>query len=402
MTGVADRAVRILAQTLPPTIRARYREEWRADVAAAAEAGISPASVAVGAAVFSATLDRDAPAIAGMPTPAVSQRHARWALTFTGVAASVVVGRGPFGDLWLPLVITLVVFALVHLWAAARLSHGLARTSAALATTAFAIFVAGSTIPMVISDAVPGSRYLFPFAALLLVAAFAVGVFAWARRPWLSVLLAVVGTVGLAAGMYLFVQVTLIAILVVLVGVVLSARRARRDAPQSSRSAVGVVVVASLVMMAAVALSALDVLVLGPQWMAGDYTLAEIYATLPEAVRTAAVGDVIIWVVAAAVAVVGYLVVGLVLARTPRAGDRQAAILCATALTALIILSGPWAGTALLTAMLYAADPLPGLRFGASPFRYVFMGVGSVALAAALVSWIAPRRIPEPLEVVTA
>jgi hypothetical protein len=403
MSGWADRAVSLVARTLPPTIRDRYREEWRADVAAAAEAGITPASVAVGAAVFSATLDRDAPAIAGIPTPAISRRHAHWAFTFTALVATVVVGRGPFGDLWLPLVVALLVVALVHLWAAARLSHGLARTSAALATTAFVILVAASTIPMVVSASVVGSRYLYPLAMLLLVASLSVGLYAWARRPWLSVLVAGAGVVVLALGMFLlFVPVALIAVLVVATGVIVAGARDRRHAPSSLRGARVAVIVASVVMATAVALSGLDLLVVAPQWMAGGYTLSEAYATLTDGVRAAAVGNIVIWIVAATVAVIGYLVVGLVALRHPRAGDRRVAILSAIGLIALVMLSAPIAGVALWDGLLHAADPLPGLNFGASPFRYVLQGVGSVALAVAVIGWIAPRPVAVERELATA
>jgi hypothetical protein len=393
VSGWADRAVRLIARTLPVAIRDRYREEWRADAAAAREAGASPASIALGAAVFSATLDRDAPTIAGMPVPTISQRHARWALTFTGGAAAVVVGRGPFGELWLLAAITFVVFALVHLWAAARLSHGLARASATLGTAALAILVAVSTVPGVVTASVPGTRYLPSLAMVLLVAAFMVGAFAWSQRPWFFVLVAVVGAALVAAGVFLLVDATLIAMLVATASVILSRRKMRRDASPGPRSARALVVFASIGLLIAVALAALDTLVLGPQWMAGRYSLSEVYGTLPESTRVIALGNVTIWTVAAVATVIGFLVVGLVLANRPKEGDRRAAAVCAIALLALIIFSGPWAGRELFDGILYATDRLPGLRFGASPFRYVFMGVGSVALVVTLVSWIAPPRI---------
>ncbi|MFT7836309.1 hypothetical protein Q5530_09165 [Saccharothrix sp. BKS2] len=49
MTRLALALVRVAAALLPLAQRERYREQWRADVAGAREAGLSPLGVAFGA-----------------------------------------------------------------------------------------------------------------------------------------------------------------------------------------------------------------------------------------------------------------------------------------------------------------------------------------------------------------
>ena len=54
--------IRAAARTLPAAIRDRYREQWLADARDAAEAGLSPASIAFAAVTFAVTHDRPLPA----------------------------------------------------------------------------------------------------------------------------------------------------------------------------------------------------------------------------------------------------------------------------------------------------------------------------------------------------
>ncbi|MFD7657636.1 hypothetical protein ACFV4N_26990 [Actinosynnema sp. NPDC059797] len=49
MTRLALALVRAAAALLPPAERDRYREQWRADVAGAREAGLHPLGIALGA-----------------------------------------------------------------------------------------------------------------------------------------------------------------------------------------------------------------------------------------------------------------------------------------------------------------------------------------------------------------
>lgn len=49
MTGLALWIVQVVSLFMPPDVRARYVEQWRADVLGARELGVSPLSIALGA-----------------------------------------------------------------------------------------------------------------------------------------------------------------------------------------------------------------------------------------------------------------------------------------------------------------------------------------------------------------
>lgn len=64
--SVAERFVRIAARLVPVDARARYREEWLADLDGSVEAGVSRGGVVVGAFVTAVTISRTAPELAGL------------------------------------------------------------------------------------------------------------------------------------------------------------------------------------------------------------------------------------------------------------------------------------------------------------------------------------------------
>jgi len=392
MSAWAARIARLAAGTLPAGMRERYREEWAADVAAAPEAGIRPSRVALGAVVFSLTLDRDDPAIAGVPRAALSQRHARWALLLVAATGAVALMRGAFENVgigWLPIVLVLMLVALVQLWAAARLSTGLARTSAALATAGLVIFAAGSTIPVVISDAIPGSRYLPYLAIALLITAFVLGVIAWrgGMRTGFVVALSLAAVVAFVADQLFVVNLFTSVAVVVALGLLLRLRAGRRSAaPGRGLRPRVVLIAATLSLLGFIAFGVFDTLVLTPQWVTSGRPLEEIYAVVG---GSAGIGDIVVWAVAAAVLALGYLVVGLVLARHPRAGDSGRAALVGLALFAVVVMVMSTAGQALWYDVLSA---FPGTRFDAAPARGLIYVAGVAALLAAATGWIAPRR----------
>jgi len=82
---IADVAVRLVAATLPAGVRERYREEWRADVAGAAEAGVPAHSVLGGALAVAIRVDRENPLVSGMTTRRLAFRRLRVALATAGV-----------------------------------------------------------------------------------------------------------------------------------------------------------------------------------------------------------------------------------------------------------------------------------------------------------------------------
>lgn len=82
----------LLAHLLPPLARDRYLEEWRADLAGAAEAGLPRRTVVLGAAALLLTIDRDAPAHTGEPRGMLPRRFARRGVCLALAAGVVLVG----------------------------------------------------------------------------------------------------------------------------------------------------------------------------------------------------------------------------------------------------------------------------------------------------------------------
>lgn len=92
--SLAHFLIKLSAMTLPAQLRDRYREEWLADVEHAPELGVSRASVVVGALSASITLDRDEPAVTGIPSDIETLRRARWSAAF--LCCALVIGGGAF------------------------------------------------------------------------------------------------------------------------------------------------------------------------------------------------------------------------------------------------------------------------------------------------------------------
>ncbi|MCS5725446.1 hypothetical protein N1028_06005 [Herbiconiux sp. CPCC 203407] len=87
-----DAVLRGLARLLPPLARERYLEEWRADVAGAAEVGLSRGGIVRGAAALSLTIDRDAPAHSGEPRGMRPRRLTRRGFALFAAASVILVG----------------------------------------------------------------------------------------------------------------------------------------------------------------------------------------------------------------------------------------------------------------------------------------------------------------------
>jgi hypothetical protein len=87
-----DLLLRALARLLPPLARGRYLEEWRADAAGAAEAGLHRRDVVTGALVLSLTLDRDLPAHSGEPHGMLPRRLARRGFALLVAAGIILIG----------------------------------------------------------------------------------------------------------------------------------------------------------------------------------------------------------------------------------------------------------------------------------------------------------------------
>jgi len=92
--NLARTLIVLSAKTLPVHVRDRYREEWLADVQHAPELGVSRASVVIGALSASIALDRDEPAVTGIPSDIETLRRARWSAAF--LCGALVMGGGAF------------------------------------------------------------------------------------------------------------------------------------------------------------------------------------------------------------------------------------------------------------------------------------------------------------------
>lgn len=84
------RFLEAIALLLPVAARARYIEEWRADLDGAHELGLPAISVVWGALRTAASMDRRAPSVTGISQAVLSHRRWRWAATATtcGVVAA--------------------------------------------------------------------------------------------------------------------------------------------------------------------------------------------------------------------------------------------------------------------------------------------------------------------------
>lgn len=137
---------RLVARTLPQRLRARYAEEWLADLERAPELGLSRWTVVAGALSFAVHLDRDDEAVTGISPAVEAMRRARWAAALLsaalilafGVFRSTLWGFGPLlsGGALVVAELAIAVFALLGvLWgiAAARIgrsAHGTGRVLA--------------------------------------------------------------------------------------------------------------------------------------------------------------------------------------------------------------------------------------------------------------------------------
>jgi len=421
---IARAMVRLAAGTLPRGIRSRYREEWLGDLAAAQSQGVRPASVAVGALLFSATLDRDAPHLSGMPLPVLAVRHARRAIALLGVAAvllfgswingQVSPGQSPVvgaiidgsGALWPALTVLAGVSGLLYLWRAAIISSALARVTAALATAGIAAVGAS-----VIAPALSGPLWLA--ALVLLIGAGICGLIVWSaapatapavplelpvatsRRPLRrrTILLLSIGGVIVAA-VSLVIPSLMIAGIVVLAiaAAVVGAGWVTRDRVRAPRSAEPrpwwTVAGASLALFALVAIGTLDLLVWSPLAMAPGYSLDAIYAALTPADRTYGIIMALVWTGFWGIVALVYLLVGLASARRPRPGTRRSLVLIAATIAATAIFLQWWAGFSLGNSISDTLPPFSGARTEVSGLLGV---IGQLCLSGAILGWVGPR-----------
>lgn len=361
MSGWAARGVRLAARLLPPAVRERYREEWLADVEGARDAGVRASSIVAGALIFSATLDRTAPEISGMPLSVLAQRRARWGVALIACAAVLGVGTwinagyasgvsSPLqtvlalaATVWQLLAIIAAVVGVVMLWRAAR-DSGVALASAACAT--------GAVVAVPLGLFEPGlGTLLTPLAFVLLLASLVCGLLAWSNTP-----------------------------------VTASAPKA------STASARPALVVGFVALLAGVAFGAIELIVWSPLWMAPGFTLTEIYGALSEGDRVYGLVFIGAWIVFWTLVTLFFFIAGLVLARRDRLATRSVVLLALAILAAMVFFQF-WAGFSIGNSI---SDTLPPYRGGRSEFGSLYGIVGQLALIGVIIGGLAPRRASTP------
>lgn len=372
MTGAADRLaerlVGLAARILPAPVRDQHREEWLADLDGADEAGVAPASVAVGALVFSATVNRDTPGVSGMPVGALARRRARWgivSITAGGVfgagsyvvggfaratrstIASVEVALALIDTAILAVVIALLIVGVAQLWRAARVASPLAIITAAFATVGLACLVVATLEPEVF---VPFA----PLGLLAVVGAAVCGLIVWSSAPSVADL-------------------------------------ARPTVPLSNRRAALGILISTTALTALVAIGALDLLVWGPLAQTDGYSLAEIYAGLGEQDRANGIFMIAVWIVFWMLTVIAFAAFAWLLQWRGRALRSRGLFAVALLVASALLFFQGWAGFSLGMSI---ADTLLPYASGISPVGYVLMLLGQASFVGALLLGFAPRRYP--------
>jgi hypothetical protein len=251
-----DLLLRILARLLPPVARTRYLEEWRADAAGAAEAGLRRRDVVLGAVMLSLTLDRDLPTHTGEPRGMLPRRLARRGFALLVAAGVILAGAYLTGGGVVPEGEAATAGVVAGLqaagWLAVRVGLVLGVLGAVfLARAARAAVTRTACVTLVAALAGPG---------LVLVGAALPG------APWWLVLLGVVVVVlGLGGG---------IAVLGGTAPIALGLRTASR------RQRVPVALAGAALVIAVVVVGAIDLLVWNPLAKVPGMELSAIYALM--------------------------------------------------------------------------------------------------------------------------
>lgn len=257
---IIDLLLRLLARLLPPLARIRYLEEWRADAAGAAEAGLNRRDVLLGAAALSLTLDRDLPAHSGEARGTLPRRLARRGFALAAAAVVILFGSYFTGGGIVPQgeAATAGVVAALQTagWLVLRLAVLLA-VIAALYLAGAARVAATRTARVTLLAAIVGP-------ALVLAAALVPGLPAW-LPAWLSAVGFLVIVAALAGG------------IVVLGG---SIPIGLKDRTAVRRRRVPVAVLGAAAVIAVVVVGAIDLLVWNPEAKVPGTDLATIYALM--------------------------------------------------------------------------------------------------------------------------
>lgn len=264
----------LAAKTLPEASRARYREEWQADLDQAEELGISPAAVLWGIFVVAVRMDRGDPHVTGIPAEIQAIRQARWSASFLLSAMIVSAGIG-----------------LHILGGFGPLMHG--ETGRAIAVWAFVLILSLTLLGILTGMAalhtgipVFGVKRVLEMVLLALGMILATGIFA--LMPIFGIMMSLGGVAAvlfLAAG---------------------GPRGQAAQKPLSARHRVMLSSFFSLLVLGVVAFGTLHILVWNPLAKMPGMNLGEIYAAMADARQPAGIGIVVTWAVVVALAAIAF------------------------------------------------------------------------------------------------
>ena len=154
-----------------------------------------------------------------------------------------------------------------------------------------------------------------------------------------------------------------------------------------------VVLLAALILFAVIAVGAVDLLVWAPMALAPGYELVEIYAALSEGDRVAGLVWIALWTLFWLVFVVALAIIGLMTARKADRFRIRPVLVVLLTIAAIIVFFQPWSGFSLGMSI---SDTLPTYRGGMSAVGFMYGFAGQLALVAAILLSLAPRRLAVP------
>ena len=369
MTRVPERVVALAALALPYEMRARYREQWQADVRDARAAGMSRTGIAIGAALFSLTAARTAEAY-GFTVTELALRRVRWGVALVLSSGVLFVGlwtSGGFGSRGgIPQALSIAVFALVFaavvvgfwlLWRAAAAVGRVARLATAVVGLAVVAFLAGAAV-LALAPLAPFAALIGAIAAIAVPVAVIAGIAA--KVSWLH---------GLSGS-----EMPL-------------SRRTPRRMPVARRRVIAVSVFGGV--FAVIALGLVDALVWGPQSQAPGHELSVIYAAVAEDSGAVPVTMIAVWAGFWTLAAVAFLLVTVV----PRYGSFARAltprriVIVGLALASTIVFFQGWATFSIGMSIADTLPPNAGTRSG---FWSVYAATGSLLMVAAILGSVPP------------
>ncbi|MGV8885486.1 MAG: hypothetical protein ACOH1T_07855 [Microbacteriaceae bacterium] len=362
--------IRFAAALLPQHSRARFREQWLADLRDAPEVGLRESNIVVGALLFIVTVDRTAPELTGMPVSALGARLARWGVAW--VASSVI----------------LAFFQLVQ---------GGQLVASDLAAGSIGSWLLSAAMA-VVSVAAIGSAA----AAIIVLARAMVAVKASVARAALGTLLAgfLVGAFSVVGGFPYASAFILVAIALLLTSGVLaliaqsSAPRAHPQRPATPRARGWITIGGALVLLLLVAVGTLDLLVVNPLAKVPGMTLGSIYAAFGDA-ASGSIASVLIWTALWTGIAIALIIVPLTATElAARMNARRLATMVLAAIGAALFFKF-FAGFS-LGMDIGDAFALSGAE--GSWLSRALAVLGTASLVAAVFTALAPRRLPSARE----